>query len=69
MKFKVDENACIGCGACEAICDEVFEISDDGFAVAKDEKITDEEIKEKAVSAMEGCPTDAIHEEEKKEKA
>ncbi len=66
MKFKVDENTCIGCGACEAICNEVFEISDDGFAVAKDEKITDEEVKEKAVSAMEGCPTDAIHEEKEK---
>lgn len=63
MKFKVDENACIGCGACQAICDEVFEISDDGYAVAKNEKITDNEVKEKAISALEGCPTDAISEE------
>ena len=65
MKFKVDENACIGCGACQSICDEVFEISDDGFAVAKDTKIIDEEIKEKAISAMESCPTSAIHEDKK----
>ena len=67
MKFKVDENACIGCGACQAICDEVFEISDDGYATAKDVEITDEEIKERAISAMEGCPTDAISENKQKE--
>lgn len=64
MKFKVDENACIGCGACQAIASEVFEISDDGYASAKDEEITDEDIKERAISAMEGCPTDAIRKEE-----
>lgn len=64
MKFKVDENACIGCGACQAIAGEVFEISDDGYATTKDEKVTDEDIKEKAISAMEGCPTDAITKEE-----
>lgn len=67
MKFIVDEDACIGCGACAAICDEVFEISDDGYAVAKDEKITDNEIKERAIDAMEGCPTEAIHDDDKKE--
>lgn len=67
MKFKVDENACIGCGACEAICDEVFEISDDGFAITKDEKITNEETKEKAISAMESCPTNAISKTDEKE--
>ena len=64
MKFKVDENLCICCGACQAICKEVFEISDEGFAVAKDEEINDEEIKEQAVSAMESCPTDAIKNDE-----
>lgn len=62
MKFKVNEDACICCGACQAICEEVFEISDEGFAVAKDVEVTDEEIKENAISAMEGCPTSAIEE-------
>lgn len=60
MKFKVDQDKCIGCGACAAICDDVFEINDDGYAEAKDEEIVDEEAKENAISAMEGCPTDAI---------
>lgn len=64
MKFKVDESACIGCGACTAICEDVFEFSDDGFAIAKDEEITDDETKEKAIEAMEGCPTDAISKKE-----
>ena len=63
MKFKVDKDLCIGCGACASICEEVFEINDEGYAIAKDEKVTDDEIKENAVSAMEGCPTDAISEE------
>lgn len=64
MKFKVNEDACIGCGACASICEEVFEINDDGFAEAKDNEINDEEIKENAISAMESCPTEAIKKED-----
>lgn len=65
MKFKVNSDACICCGACAAICEDVFEISDDeGYAVAKDVEVTDEEIKEQAVEAMESCPTSAIEEAE-----
>lgn len=62
MKFKVDKDVCIGCGACASICDEVFEIKDDGYAEAIDKEITDDEVKENAISAMEGCPTGAIRE-------
>lgn len=65
MKFKVDKEKCIGCGACQAIAGEIFEITDEGYAEAKDVEITDEEVKENAVSAMEGCPTGAIEEEKK----
>lgn len=65
MKFKVNSEACICCGACAAICEDVFEISDDeGYAVAKDVEVTDEEVKEQAVEAMESCPTSAIEEAE-----
>lgn len=67
MKFKVDKDACICCGACAAICEEVFEINDDeGYAVAKDVEVT-EEIKDNAINAMEGCPTSAISESTEKE--
>ena len=63
MKFKVDKDLCIGCGACASICEEVFEITDDGYAEAKDEEVTNDEIKENAISALESCPTSAISEE------
>lgn len=63
MKFKVDKYSCIGCGACQAICSEIFEINDDGYATAKDVLVSDPEVKEDAISAMEGCPTSAISEE------
>lgn len=65
MKFKVNSDACICCGACAAICEDVFKISDDeGYAVAKDDEVTDEEVKEQAIEAMESCPTSAIEEAE-----
>ena len=63
MKFKVDDTSCIGCGACASICEEVFEITDDGYAKAKDEEITDEYVIERANEAKENCPTDAIKDE------
>lgn len=63
MKFKVDKDLCIGCGACQAICEEVFEITDDGYATAKDVEVKDEDVKENAISALEGCPTSAISSE------
>ena len=43
MKFKVDKDAFIGCGACQAICEDVFEITDDGYATAKDVEVKDED--------------------------
>jgi len=30
MKITVDQNLCIGCGACAGACPEVFEIKEDG---------------------------------------
>ncbi len=70
MKFKVDKDKCIGCGACQAICEEVFKIKDDGFAEASKEEVKDKKIKEDAIEAMKGCPTEAIEEDkEKDEKA
>lgn len=59
MNVKVNNNACIGCGACAAICPDVFEITDDGYAKAKVEVVA-EDKKEEVVEAQEGCPTSAI---------
>lgn len=63
MKLKVDKDLCIGCGACQAICPEVFEIEDDGLASVMAEDIT-KEVEEDAIDAKEGCPTSAIEEVE-----
>lgn len=60
--FKVIKDRCIGCGACVGTCDEVFDFDDDGLATIKNQPT--EENKEKAVEALEGCPTNAIEKEE-----
>ena len=66
MKLKVDENLCIGCGACEATCQQCFQVTDEGVAEVI-VKVIPEEFKEDAINAMEGCPALAIK-EEKEEK-
>lgn len=60
MKLKVNDN-CIGCGACQAICPEVFEINDDGYATTIVDEVNDELIDD-AIDAKEGCPVNAIDE-------
>ncbi len=67
MKIKVNQEACIGCGACCAIADELFDINDEGLSVCKVTEITEEQ-KEAFVDAMESCPTGAIVEDKEEEK-
>jgi ferredoxin len=57
MKYKVND-ACIGCGVCEATCPDVFFMNDDGLAEAKNVDTDDEA----AAEAKEACPTSAIEE-------
>jgi len=61
MNLKVDKDICIGCGACAAICPDVFEIDDDGLAKSIVD-VVPEEVNEDAIDAKEGCPVDAIKE-------
>ena len=61
--LKVNKDLCIGCGACQAVCPEVFEIEDDGLATVIVDEIP-EELNEDALDAKEGCPTEAIEEVE-----
>ena len=63
MKVKVNKDACIGCGACAAICDEVFEINDEGLSEAKVEEVKDE-FQDEVRDAVDSCPTGAIEIEE-----
>ena len=61
MKLKVDKDLCIGCGACQAVAPEVFEIEDDGLATTIVDEVP-KNIEEDAIDAKEGCPTSAIAE-------
>ena len=63
MKVKVNRDSCIGCGACAMICDEVFEIDDEGISTVKKEDVEDDK-KQEVQDAVESCPTGAIEVEE-----
>ena len=43
MEVKVNKDACIGCGACQAVCPEVFELDDDGYAKTIKNEIKDDD--------------------------
>ena len=59
MTAIVKKDACIGCGACAAIEENVFILTDEGLAEAKKGEIK-EEYKESVREAAESCPTSAI---------
>ena len=63
MKVKVDRNTCIGCGACQAICNDVFEYGDDGIMDVKTD-IVPEDLNDDVMNTKDGCPVDAIKVEE-----
>ena len=60
MKFIVDQETCIGCGACEGTCPEVFEVDDVSSVKLAD---VPEELEASALEAEAGCPVDAISHE------
>lgn len=57
MKFEVDADTCIACGACEETCPEVFAVGD--HSTVKLDPVP-ENLQESALEAEEGCPVDAI---------
>ncbi len=63
MKAIVNQEACIGCGACAAICDKVFEINDEGLSTTITDKVEEEDSQE-VRDAADACPTGAILVEE-----
>jgi ferredoxin len=65
-KLHVVKDLCIGCGACIANAEDVFDLDDnDGLAFVKEDfkniKLT-EELVEQIKVAIASCPTDAIKE-------
>lgn len=66
MKVKVNQESCISCGACQAICPEVFELNDEGLSEVKNKEAI-EEHKEEVQEAIDSCPTEAIIEDKEEE--
>ncbi|MFH1393949.1 MAG: ferredoxin [Candidatus Micrarchaeota archaeon] len=67
VKIIHDRNACIGCGACAAICPDSWEMGDDGksdLKRAKEDggnfvlKVADEGCN---MQAAQSCPVNCIH--------
>jgi len=58
-KVSVDKSKCIGCGACVAVAEEVFEIGSDGKSRVKVAEVSGK-LEKKAREAAEVCPAGAI---------
>lgn len=59
MKAKVIRENCIGCGACQAIAPNIFEIDDEGLSKVLSEEVSEND-EEDFKDALESCPTGAI---------
>jgi|YNPMSStandDraft_2_1061718.scaffolds.fasta_scaffold00355_18 ferredoxin len=57
MAVKIDQATCIGCGVCESIYADLFEIRSDGKAYVKDVADYDASL---AQDAANQCPVGAI---------
>jgi ferredoxin len=55
-KVTVDKNTCVGCGLCEQVCADVFEVKGDGIAHVKAQSCASCNLQEVA----EQCPVNAI---------
>lgn len=56
--IKVDQDLCIGCGACTSVASDHFDLNDEGKSVVK--KQYSEDDKDIIQEAIDGCPVDAI---------
>jgi len=65
MKIKINQEDCIGCGSCSAVCPDVFDMNQENKAIVKDTD-TDygETNQECAKEAADICPVQVIKIEE-----
>ncbi|NLU65640.1 ferredoxin [Rhodococcus sp. HNM0563] len=59
MKVHVDDDACRGHGVCLALCPDVFDLSDGGYAVTLVSEVPAEH-EDKVREAVASCPERAI---------
>lgn len=59
MKVVVNRDNCIGCGACESIEPNVFQLDDEGISTVIEENIASAN-EENITDAVQSCPTSAI---------
>ena len=65
MKIKINQEECIGCGSCSAVCPDVFDLNDDNKAIIKDTNSDQGESDDECVQeAVDICPVDVIKIEE-----
>ncbi|MBR1377429.1 MAG: ferredoxin [Bacilli bacterium] len=67
MKKVFVSEACIGCGACVSIANELFDFDETGYSRPLKEVIESKEDIEKATDAAEACPVSAIEIEDANE--
>jgi ferredoxin len=59
VKAHVDDDRCRGHGVCWSLCPEVFDLTDDGYAVVTVAEVP-EEFTEVVETATTSCPEQAI---------
>ena len=64
-KLKVDENLCIGCGACKNAAPDDFVINSQGLSEAKNKEVSEDN--KAVIEAVEICQTGAITLEDSEE--
>ncbi len=68
MKVRIDQNNCVECGMCEAVCSKVFVLDSGGKAVVLPPyRVSDNDIGEVSpelaecvIEAADKCPVDVI---------
>ena len=58
MKIEVDQDLCIGCGTCELMCSQCFQLEDGKAQVVRDN--CDGDLECDIQDVIDSCPVDAI---------